>query len=195
MGKVNDLMGRRFGRLTVVRFCGLQNNKAAWEVACDCGGSRTYKSGDLVTGHVKSCGCMRNGKRKTPEYASWKAMRERCSLESNHAFHRYGGAGIRVCDRWNESFDAFLADMGPRPTGTSIDRIDNSKGYEPGNCRWATPTEQAQNQSQVRYYEFNGESRCISDWARVYGINVQTLWGRLTRRGLSIEQALTGSVA
>jgi hypothetical protein len=158
-----DITGERFGRLTVVAVAGKnRHGQHRWACACDCGGSRTVDGPSLRTGATRSCGCLwsesrrRNGARadgtanithglsKIPEYAVWKTMVQRASgrgpLKDRHVY-----AGIGVCDRWRD-FAAFIADMGRRPSDThSIDRIDGTRGYEPGNCRWATPSEQSRN--------------------------------------------------
>jgi hypothetical protein len=151
------MTGRRFGRLTVISDAG--NNKysnAQWLCLCDCGATKTVGGRSLRVGKSQSCGCVtlevnrsrmtRHGKTGTCEHNIWLTMRDRCRNPKNHKFSAYGGRGIAVCDRWN-SFEAFLADMGPRPTSRhSIDRIDNDGNYEPDNCRWATSKEQRANQ-------------------------------------------------
>lgn len=154
-----DLTGQRFGRLTVVTQAkALPSGRARWECRCDCGGSGAYQSDYLRNGRTRSCGCLRaemvarrnrdeapHGKHGSGVYKTWRAMIGRCEHPGNASFVRYGARGITVCDRWRQSFPDFYADMGDRPEGRSLDRIDNDKGYEPGNCRWATTAEQMRN--------------------------------------------------
>lgn len=119
-------------------------------------------------------------------------MTQRCSNPKHKTYAEYGGSGVTVCDRWL-SFDKFLADMGEKPVGASIDRLDNSKGYEPGNCRWATTIQQANNKTNNRLIEFRGETRTVSQWARVLGITQSTLSYRL-QHGWSEHDALATPV-
>lgn len=120
-------------------------------------------------------------------------MLQRCHSPSAKDYPRYGAKGIAVCDRWRFSFENFFADMGHRPTGKSIDRIDNNKGYEPGNCRWATIKEQNRNVSTNRYIEYAGERMLLIEWAERLGMKAVTLHSRL-REGWTIERALTTPV-
>lgn len=152
-----DLTGQRFGRLLVVARAPNRGDATAWRCACDCGGSAEIRGYLLKQGESKSCGCLRreikllgarhghilNG-RRSRTYKSWDSMRSRCLNPRNKDFVRYGGRGITICDRWS-SFQNFLADMGTRPEGKSLDRIETNGNYEAGNCRWATPREQANN--------------------------------------------------
>ncbi len=140
------------------------------------GNTKALKHGACLGGH------------QTREYTSWAHMRTRCNNPEHVDFADYGGRGIRVCDRW-KSFENFLADMGPRPPGTSIDRIDNNGSYEPGNCRWATQTEQRLNARNCRMLSFNGKTQTLTAWAREAGIPRTTLRKRLNR-GVPLEQAL-----
>jgi hypothetical protein len=127
----------------------------------------------------------------SPEYRSWRGMKTRCLNTRDHMYPKYGGRGIGICDRWRDSFEAFLADMGPKPTPRhSIERIDNNGNYEPSNCRWATNTEQSRNRRNTRHITHEGETMCISAWAYKAGISVQTLHTRL-RNGMPISAALT----
>lgn len=131
--------------------------------------------------------------RPSPTYRSWDCMIGRCERESDPGYHRYGGQGIRVCDRWRRSFAAFLADMGERPTGMSIDRLDNDRGYQPGNCRWATRREQSRNTRRNINISAFGKTMCLEDWAAEMAIHPETLRNRV-RRGWQIIRALTEPV-
>jgi hypothetical protein len=153
-------VGQRYGRLIVLERAENDRwHRTTWKVRCDCGNETIASANFLRTGTTKSCGCWRSeyarivGRRtstkhgmvESREYQSWVAMRTRCYNSNAHAYDRYGGRGITVCERWRESFDNFFADMGARPPATSLDRINNDGNYEPGNCRWATHGEQRRN--------------------------------------------------
>lgn len=155
----NDLTGKRFGRLLVAERSENRNGKVSWKCFCDCSNIKIVTSNMLVSRHTRSCGCLHReelSKRTkthghtannttTPEFRSWFSMIRRCTKENDHAYPRYGGRGIKICDRWL-SFSEFLKDMGERPSKDhSLDRIDVNGNYEPSNCRWATNVEQARN--------------------------------------------------
>lgn len=148
-----DLVGRRFGRLVVVAFDGMASRSTSkWVCVCDCGSRPTVSGQHLRNGGIRSCGCLRrevaalvrrsHGRSLTAEYTTWSSMKSRCENRNDRSFKRYGAVGISVCGRWRDSFENFLHDMGPRPAGRSIDRINGAGNYEPGNCRWATRSEQ-----------------------------------------------------
>lgn len=128
----------------------------------------------------------------TPTYRSWAAMHTRCSNSKQKNWHLYGGKGIDVCERW-DSFECFLADMGERPVGMTLDRKDSTGNYELSNCRWATPAQQSRNTQRTRLIEFRGERLCLVDWARKFGIGKGALQNRF-RYGWSVERALTEPV-
>jgi len=130
-----------------------------------------------------------HGMSSSPEYRAWRTMISRCKNPNASAYKNYGGRGISVCQRWVESFENFLSDMGRRPSGLSIDRINNDGNYEPGNCRWATRTEQARNSRMAKPLTFRGETMCFSAWAERTGIHWLTLYKRI-KRGWSVEKAL-----
>ena len=153
-----NLVGQRFGRLLVKKYTGLRETRRLWICVCDCGKKHKATTSDLRYGSVRSCGCLlvgstaknskhnhssrRNG--ATPTYKSWSAMMGRCLNPANTSFKNYGGRGIRVHNAW-KIFDGFLADMGKRPTGKTLDRINVDGNYKPSNCRWATTLEQRHN--------------------------------------------------
>jgi hypothetical protein len=160
-----DLTGRTFVRLTVLRrserVSGARR-KPMWSCRCQCGTVLDVIGDNLRSGCSKSCGCLDRQKAlqrftkhgaarvdlKTVEYQTWKRMKQRCLNPNNPKYHRYGGRGIQVCQEWVNDFPRFLADMGQRPKGCSIDRINNDGNYEPSNCRWATIDQQAANKSR-----------------------------------------------
>lgn len=207
MSKLIDLTGRAFGRLTVLRRGDAPANDrtAWWFCRCSCGASVTTAGGRLRLGQTQSCGCLHRevvsalmtthgaaGRdRRTPEYVAWRSMIARCYTPSATSYPRYGALGVTVCDRWRESFESFLADVGRRPSGGhSIDRINNACGYEPDNVRWATATEQSLNRGSAVVVTIGEETLPLAAWLERYGTSRDRYYQR-RRKGWSIPDAIT----
>ena len=180
-----NLTGQRFGRLVATSSVeGYSPTK--WRCMCDCGAEVIVRTISLRSGNTTSCGCSRASHKasSTPTYRSWLAMR--------HRRNKPAYKDIPVCKRW-EKFEAFLADMGERPNGTTLDRKNNRKGYFPSNCRWATKQQQSANRRSSLFFSYAGKTLCIAEWAREIGMHEDTLRRRL-KRGMPIGTALTTPV-
>lgn len=200
MPKIIDLTGQPFGRLTVISFAGTANNgEATWLCKCSCGNTSTHKSYYLRKGTTKSCGCLRDesrithghtiGKRDTATYKTWENMIQRCTNQKHHHWHKYGGAGITVCQEWRD-YSTFLADMGNRPNGHTLDRINNNIGYSRSNCRWATPSQQQRNRKTSRMITWNGKTQLMIEWAEELNIPYSTIESRM-RAGMPLDKVFT----
>lgn len=188
------MVGRKFGLLTVLGRS--ERGGSYWDCLCSCGSLKQVRSDHLKGEKVHSCGCQkgaliskkraRHGHARTdgqsPTYNSWIAMRNRCNNPNHQSFPFYGARGIRVCESWMTSFETFLSDMGVRPDGMTLDRIDNDGHYEPSNCRWSEQPEQMQNQRHRVYVEHNGEKLLLTEAAKRMGIQENTLRMRLRRQ-------------
>lgn len=197
---MSDAIGKKFNRWTIVR----KADRSRYVVAqCDCGTIRETYSYNIVSGATKSCGCYQhevrcrtdNKFRKwTPEQKytlrSYRAMIDRCEREGCNGYEQYGGRGVKVCERWKSSAEAFLTDMGLRPRGQSLDRIDPNGDYTPENCRWATVREQANNKVDSHFLTVDGETKTIAEWATLTGIGHSTIKERI-KRGWSHKDAVS----
>lgn len=192
------------GRLTIVnqgpakiriRKDGYTEKRRTWVTQCKCGIIRTFREGGLIRGISDICTCSKLCSKKPGLYAIWSAMKSRCLNETHENFVNYGGRGITVCPEWQMSFEAFIRDMGERPSKAhSLDRIDNNGNYEPGNCRWATKKEQASNQRKNLNFTMGGQLKNLADLAAASGINPSTLYARIVTNGWPLQKAMSTPV-
>jgi hypothetical protein len=195
-----DLTGQKFGRLTVIHRIENKYSKATkFLCQCSCGKEVPVNAASLKNGTTKSCGCYHqeirsqslttHGMSKIPLYRTWKAMMSRCYNTHHMGYPDYGGRGITVCQQWHD-FPTWYAYMGEPPSKNhTIERIDNNGNYEPSNCRWATRKEQANNKSNNRIIEFNGQTKTLKQWAEVIKMPYKTLHARLNQANWSIEKS------
>ena len=206
--KLVEMVGYRSGNLVVTERATPAlnaNGQAMWTVLCDCGATNVVTGSHLRQGRTKSCGCQtaelvgathrKHGESHlTTEYVTWCSMRQRCADPASRSYPLYGGRGITVCDEWRDDYAAFLAHVGRRPSPRhSLDRIDNERGYEPGNVRWALPEVQARNTRSNRLITHDGQTFCLAEWSARTGIHRATIDVRLGL-GWSPERALTTPV-
>lgn len=206
MGALENLLGRTFEHLLVEERVGSDRwGSALWQCWCLCGSVIVVTAGRLKSGHTTSCGCLSSrvtvGERSrthgeaprgraTAEHRIWAAMLTRCYNENVRSYHRYGGRGITVCDRWRTSYENFLVDMGRRPgPGYSIERKKNNEGYSKDNCEWATTKTQARNKSTTRRVTYAGREMCIGELAEITGQSYPRLWTRIVEYGWAPERA------
>jgi len=152
---------------------------------CHCGNHFEALLDNVKRENTKSCGCYKEKHNclGTRTYKSWQGVKERCLNKNNQSYSSYGGRGIGFCDRWKK-FSLFLEDMGECPIGMSLDRIENSGNYEPTNCRWATPTEQANNRRSNLLITLGEETNTLAEWCRIYNINYKNTWHLLRKNTL-----------
>lgn len=199
--KNQKIIGCHIAHLYVIdRVPNIRKHSPRYLCFCECGKVLEIDGRHLISGATKSCGCKNretlkkiattHGKTKTTEYAIWRGMRYRCLSESCKEYKHYGGRGIAVCEAWANSFEAFLKDMGPRPKGASIERLNNDGNYEPSNCKWADKAEQSRNKRSNVFIEIEGVRLTQSEWAKKNNIPVQVIYTRI-KRGWGTEDAVT----
>lgn len=199
-------LGHRFGRLLVIG-PGPKGAHTKWLCRCDCGTEKHVRGSHMTSGLIRSCGCLRSevsrklnrsngmssgyglGRGHGGAFASWRAMMRRCLAPQAPDYPRYGARGITISARWR-LFGNFFEDMGDRPEGLTLDRINPRGNYEPGNCRWATRLVQANNRISGKYITHLGQTKNLKEWARYYGIVYPTFVQRMNRKGMSFQQAV-----
>lgn len=197
-----EITGNNFNRLTAIRCTGeKRKGLAVWEFLCDCGKTVFIPATQVIRGNNRSCGCLKlekikalkfsHGKNGSDVNVIWQRMNQRCHNPTCGDFKYYGARGVFVCDDWRKDFAAFSDHIGARPTPLhTVERIDNSKGYEPGNVKWATRMEQMRNTRRSHFVEVGGERLIISEWARRLGVHDSAIFARV-KRGMTMEQAVT----
>jgi len=197
-----DMVGRKYGWLTVIEEVDRDKwGKKNLRVRCECGTIKVLNYSNLQSGGTRSCGCKKiellrigstkHGLRYHPLYECWRTQKRRCFDKKHHQYHNYGARGITMSDEFRDSFATWLDHIGEKPSPKhSADRIDNSRGYERGNLRWATPKEQLRNTRVNIIYQYLGVSHCLMEWAERKNMNYQTLYARISR-GWSIEKTLS----
>lgn len=200
----------RFGRLTVISRAnnrvGRDNrSRAFWSCKCDCGNQVEVCSNSLITNSTKSCGCIKSESmkmvnfihgeaNKTKENKIWHHMRSRCSNKNDRKYKNYGGRGIFVCEKWNNSYESFLEDMGRCPHGMSIHRIDNNKGYCPENCKWADSKEQANEKTTNIFIEYLGKKMTMKQWSDFLGYNYKHFHSLYRYKNKTMEELSNGRI-
>lgn len=197
------MIGQRFGRLVVKSFSERKDGRDWYHCQCNCGQTPQIQGKKLKNGHTQSCGCLRrelsavrcvnratHRLTKTETYKCWSGLKQRCTNPKATGYAQYGARGISVCERWVNSFENFLVDMGERPAGTTLDRIDVNGNYAQDNCRWASLKVQNFNKRNTRLIEFQGIRKPLAEWAEEKGLAYSCLYERLKKKW-PIDRALT----
>ena len=194
----NDLTGKRFGRLTVIGIDDRGDRKTYYNCQCDCGNVKSVRSDSLISGAIRSCGCMKKEQdlenltanhshrmSGTRIYGIWQGIKKRCYNPHEARYDRYGGRGIKMCDEWRESFQAFYdwaTENGYEET-LSIDRIDNNGDYCPENCRWSDTQEQARNRSSNIRITIGNATKTLTEWCEIFEVDSKMVFARYKRNG------------
>lgn len=184
-----SILGQRFGQLVIIE----EINSLTCIARCDCGQTKKFFRSNLKTGKTSKCHPTPVNHQRRKALHVWSAMKGRCTNPSHPLYQRYSRpwGHILVCDRWLESLDNFIENMGYPPDGFTLERIDNEGHYTPENCRWATQQEQLLNTRRNKHLTFQGKTQTVIEWARELGINHSTLYKRLNRSSWSVERALS----
>jgi hypothetical protein len=205
MPKLRNLAGMYFGRLFVFSHDESSKKGVRWWCICECGNKKSIASIGLLSGKIRSCGCLRRentrkmklthghsvNKKQSPEYRSYLKARSRCHDPKDKQYKDYGARGIFMCDEWRNSFENFIVDMGPKPNPRlTLERIDNEGPYVGWNCKWDTQKHQANNRRSSRLITFQNKTQTQQQWAEELGLNPHTLGARI-RKGWPLERALS----
>lgn len=205
--RLKDITGRTFGRLTALRFQKTSTGRSAWICRCSCGNDVHVLTENLKTGNTQSCGCRQRdimheirtshgdsvGGKRAKEYMIWLTAKQRTCNPNNPRYPHYGARGITMCERWKNSYEAFLEDMGRCPDRHQLERINNDGNYEPSNCKWATKVQQMNNMRTNFRVTHDGRTQTVAQWAREFGMSDNVLRGRL-HLGWSFTEAVSTPV-
>lgn len=198
-----NIVGQKFGRLTVLKYVESKSEDSMFLCRCDCGNEKIIRGTHLKNGKILSCGCLlkeidselhtTHGKANTRIYSIYRGLFQRCYNKNKHAYKNYGGRGIRVCDEWLNDFMSFYnwAINNGYKEDLTLDRINVDGNYEPNNCRWVDRKTQARNTRKNHYLTYNGETHCIAEWAEIMNLTPSAISHRINRDKWSIEKALT----
>ena len=202
MGRLVDLTGQKFGRLTVIKRAENVKKKTMWRCVCECGNEKIVEARSLKIGETRSCGCLHrdtikitsatHGLSNTPLYRVYRHIKSRCYNKNDKSYKDYGGRGIGICEEWLEDFAKFYQwslENGYQK-GLEIDRIDNDKDYSPDNCRWTNRTVQANNRRTNRHLTCRGKTLTVAEWSRISGVSQSLIWTRVYKLGWSVEDAI-----
>lgn len=214
--KINNMIGKKFGKLKVISLHHTKQkyskNKGVkvkdgfayyYECECECGNVCVVEKYKLKSGHTKSCGCLKkekisnlnykHGMEKSRLYHIWQGVKRRCLNSNEIGYKDYGAKGITICDEWKNNSSIFIewALNNGYNDSLTIDRIDNTKGYNPENCRWSTPAQQARNTKTNHLITYNNKTYCIAEWAEILGFSYNTLYNRINKYKWTIEKAFT----
>jgi hypothetical protein len=201
MGRFRDLTGERFGRLLVEGKGGYnKHHQLYWRCECECGKRKEVLGSLLRNSMTQSCGCLqkesiskvnfKHGMAKSNIWSIHRSMMDRCYSPNNKAYKHYGARGISVCDRWHD-FESFFKDMGNKPDGMSLERVNNNGNYSPDNVIWADSKTQANNRTNSVMLTYNNRTQTMAQWCEEIDLKIATVWARLNKYGYSVEQALT----
>jgi len=199
--KFEDLTGKIYSRLTVLHLVKTTKHGTQWSCRCICEGIIDVLGHNLKSGNTRSCGCFnkkrirealrKHGLSGSRVWGAWQNMLRRCYSVKDISYKNYGGRGVTVCARWRTSLQFFVEDMGPPPPDMTLDRIDNNKSYEPGNCRWTTHTRQQRNRRNNTFIIHHGLTLTLAEWGDRTGIKIPTLCMRLMKYKWPVDKALT----
>lgn len=201
MSRLIDLTGKKFNRLTVVeRAENAEGGIAVWKCKCDCGNTTFVRGGNLKSGAVKSCGCLRHEAQnkthdmsKTRLYREWASIKSRCVYKSSKTFKSYGGRGITICDEWMNSFEVFRdwALSHGYADNLTIERVDNDGNYCPENCKWIPKKEQARNRRSCYSITYNGKTQNLVDWCNELNLDYKMIHNRIHKLSWNFERAIS----
>lgn len=203
-----EISGQRYGRLVAIRRVENRGRRTVWLFSCDCGSMKEIQLENVRAG-ISSCGCLRIEKtrersithghkvdrKESPTLKSYNHAKSRCYNPNDPKYPQYGGRGIRMCDAWRDDFLTFLSDMGEKPLGKTLDRVDVNGHYEPRNCRWATTYQQARTRTDNVLVEHEGMKLVLKDFAALMGVSYKPLHARIRYKGQTPHEAVAAMKA